>query len=475
MLQKPMSLRTLLSFVMVAVAGTTLLVSAFLVVLTTQLRRTNTTLGDSVESLHLVDEITSDLLVYDRSRDPRMRDVVARRLQLNLIDANHVVSTPQEAGILAATVDAIERYLAISSAPDPDRTRVAARLEESYKAVQDLVGINLSQAREARDQAATLGRFAQRLGLGIALLVVVVVGVVVGWLRTRAFAPVFALVRAMDRFEEGERDARAPESGAIELRAMARRFNEMADAISRRRQNQMAFLAGVAHDLRNPLSALRMSTASMQPGRPLPPEPTIRRIVELIDRQLLQIERMVGDFIDTARIEAGQLELRLAPCDLRPIVRHSVELFQSTSSEDRFDLTLPNEEVVTRCDPVRLDQVVTNLISNAAKYSPDTSRIAIVLSCERDEAVLAVSDHGIGIADEDLRRVFEPFRRTGAARESYPGVGLGLFVVRRIVQAHGGRIEVDSARGRGSTFRVRLPALRGAELAASVAVAEMSI
>jgi len=303
---------------------------------------------------------------------------------------------------------------------------------------------------------------------------VVVVGLVVAWLRTRAFAPVFALVRTMDRFEAGERDARAPETGATELRAMARRFNDMADAISRRRQNQMAFLAGVAHDLRNPLSALRMSTASIPPGRSLPPEPAIRRIVELIDRQLLHIERMVGDFIDTARIEAGQLELLLEPCDLRPIVRHSVELFQSTSTASRFDLTLPDQELVARCDPVRLGQVVTNLVSNAAKYSPGTSRIAITLGREREDAVLAVSDQGIGIADEDLRRVFEPFRRTEASRESLPGVGLGLFVVRRIVQAHGGRIEVDSARGRGATFRVRLPLLRGAERTTPVAMAEMS-
>jgi len=104
-----------------------------------------------------------------------------------------------------------------------------------------------------------------------------------------------------------------------------------------------------------------------------------------------------------------------------------------------------------------VEQVLTNLLSNAVKYSPPESRIAISLDRNGDGVVLAVADRGIGIAPEDQRRLFDPFRRTGMSIGAYPGVGLGLFVVRRIVQAHGGHIEIDSAPGRGSTFRVCLP------------------
>ena len=289
------------------------------------------------------------------------------------------------------------------------------------------------------------------LALGIA---------VVSWLRRRAFAPLLGLVGAMDRFEDGDREARAPESGANELQAMARRFNAMADSIARRRREQIAFLGGVAHDLRNPLGTLRLTTRTLAPNRPLPPEPVIRRVVGMIDRQLAYLERMVGDFIDMARIEAGELELRLELCDLRPIVEQSVELFAAASPRERFDLVPPESEVPARCDRVRLEQVLTNLVSNATKYSPPDARIEITLSRTRDEAMLSVADRGVGIAPEDQRHLFDPFRRTGMSRESFPGVGLGLFVVRRIVQAHGGRIEIDSAPGLGSTFRVVLPLAR---------------
>jgi signal transduction histidine kinase len=139
-------------------------------------------------------------------------------------------------------------------------------------------------------------------------------------------------------------------------------------------------------------------------------------------------------------------------------VEQGVELFQAPSRGDRFDLVLPDHEVQTRCDRVRLEQVLMNLLSNAVKYSPPGSRITVTLECNGDGAVLAVADQGVGIAPEDQRRLFDPFRRTETSRAAFPGVGLGLFVVRRIVQAHGGRIEIDSAPGRGSTFRVRLPA-----------------
>jgi len=108
----------------------------------------------------------------------------------------------------------------------------------------------------------------------------------------------------------------------------------------------------------------------------------------------------------------------------------------------------------------RLGQILTNLVSNAVKYSPEGGRIRIRLEQEGGRAVVAVSDEGIGIAEEDLQRIFEPFKRSKSPRADIPGVGLGLSVARQLVVAHGGDIEVESRLGEGSTFRVRLPLLQ---------------
>jgi signal transduction histidine kinase len=118
---------------------------------------------------------------------------------------------------------------------------------------------------------------------------------------------------------------------------------------------------------------------------------------------------------------------------------------------------MPDEPIVVECDQLRIEQVITNLISNAIKYSPPGASVDVAVEpCEGHVAV-RVTDRGRGIATEDLDRIFEPFRRVGLSRECVPGVGLGLFVVRRIIEAHRGRIELDSEPGAGSTFRIVLP------------------
>ena len=123
-----------------------------------------------------------------------------------------------------------------------------------------------------------------------------------------------------------------------------------------------------------------------------------------------------------------------------------------------IDVQLPEEPAVVECDPMRIEQVVTNLISNAIKYSPDDAPVTVSVASNDEEVAVSVADRGIGLSEEERQRLFEPFRRVGLSKEAVPGVGLGLFVVKRIVDAHHGRIEVESEPGEGSTFRVLLPA-----------------
>jgi signal transduction histidine kinase len=168
---------------------------------------------------------------------------------------------------------------------------------------------------------------------------------------------------------------------------------------------------------------------------------------------------MIADLLDTTRLEAGQLEMRFAEADLGALAAGVVEGFQDGSPRHRLVATLPDAPLPVRCDPERIEQVIGNLITNAIKYSPEGGTIEVSAAARGDRVELAVRDSGVGIPADELAHVFDPFRRVAATRHVAPGAGLGLFVVRRIVEAHGGTIEVDSAPGAGSTFRIGLQAL----------------
>jgi two-component system, OmpR family, sensor histidine kinase MtrB len=271
-----------------------------------------------------------------------------------------------------------------------------------------------------------------------------------------AFRPVFEIQRAIREFAAGRKDIRASEQGPRELTTIATQFNEMAVSITRQYESQLSFLAGVAHDLRNPLGALRMSASILSSDRTLSPD-QVSNLASIINRQVLALDRMVGDLLDTSHIEAGHLELRITECDLRSVAQDAFDLFSLASQEHQLTLTLPDSPVVVRCDPLRIQQVLNNLISNAIKYSPPQTKIELKLEEDEQRVRVEVSDEGVGISPDELAYIFEPFRRTKTAKDEVPGVGLGLSVAQRIVRAHGGRIHVESQVGKGSTFRVELP------------------
>lgn len=183
----------------------------------------------------------------------------------------------------------------------------------------------------------------------------------------------------------------------------------------------------------------------------------------LVNRQVTRQERMLADFLDASCIENGRLDLNLIVDDLRPLAEEAVQLFAGSSPSHQLTLRVPDEEVVVRCDPTRVEQVLNNLISNAIKYSPAGGPVTLTVSRDDRFATIEVADRGIGIARDELQSVFKPFQRTGASRDSIPGVGLGLWVSRQIVEAHGGSLDVSSQLGVGSTFRVRLPLASQAE------------
>ena len=169
---------------------------------------------------------------------------------------------------------------------------------------------------------------------------------------------------------------------------------------------------------------------------------------------------MTDDLLEATRIQAGQLELSKEPKDLCRILRDTVELYAATSPSHCLSLSVPEGSLVCNVDEARVAQVLDNLIGNAIKYSPTGGEIRIGACRDGDEAVVSVSDQGVGMALDDLRHIFEPFHRAASTKKVVHGVGLGLSVAKKIVAAHDGAIDVESQLGKGTTFRVRLPLSR---------------
>jgi PAS domain S-box-containing protein len=225
------------------------------------------------------------------------------------------------------------------------------------------------------------------------------------------------------------------------------------------------FLATLSHELRTPLNAV-VGWAHMLAREQVPLE-TIRRGAEAILRNAQTQAQIVDDLLDTSRIVTGSLRLAMKPVSIAAVVREALEVVQPGAEGKRIHLVV--EEVVD-CDlvgdPVRLRQVMWNLLSNGVKFTPAGGTVRLSVKAEGDELVLTVSDTGQGITPEFMPYVFDRFRQEeGSIRRSSGGLGLGLSIVKHIVEGHGGRIEVESAgAGKGTTFTVRLPASASSKL-----------
>jgi PAS domain S-box-containing protein len=218
------------------------------------------------------------------------------------------------------------------------------------------------------------------------------------------------------------------------------------------------FLATLAHELRNPLAPIRNSLNVLRLTRG--DVPAAERVRETMERQVNHLVRLVDDLLDIARITAGKLELRREPTEIASIIRSAVETSRPLIDAQRHQLsiTLPAQPLTVEADPVRLSQVVANLLNNAAKYTESGGQIWLTVSCEAGEVVISVRDTGIGIRADMLPVVMDMFTRTDRGRtHSQDGLGIGLALVKRLVELHGGRVEATSeGDGRGSEFTVRL-------------------
>ena len=220
------------------------------------------------------------------------------------------------------------------------------------------------------------------------------------------------------------------------------------------------FVANVSHELRTPLSILRGYIETLLDS-PKTPREELSRILRVMDRHSKRLELLVEDLLTLARLESGNLDLQLGTVDLSNFFREMIRDWEKklTSKHLNMIVDVPPELSPIRVDRTRLQEALYNLLDNAVKYSRDHGQIRLSARRRNGEIELSVSDDGIGIAKEDLPRIFERFYRADKARSpnKVRGTGLGLAIVKHIAQLHGGRVEADSELGKGTTIRVLIP------------------
>ncbi len=270
----------------------------------------------------------------------------------------------------------------------------------------------------------------------------------------RMFNPLDELVDASGKVAEGDYTVRVEEKGPRGVRSLTMGFNSMVERLQVNDQQRRSMLADVSHELRTPITVIQGNVEGILDGMYPADEARLQSILE--ETQILS--RLVDDLRTMALAESGSLQLRREPVDLAPLIREVLSGFETliTEKDIRMEVRLADVEAI-HVDPLRIREVLTNLLSNALRYTPDGGEIVVgltesVTGGERTVTVF-VQDSGPGIASADLAHIFDRFYKSSDSG----GMGLGLSIAKYLVEAHGGKIWVDSEIGQGSRISFTLP------------------
>ncbi|HWQ24809.1 MAG TPA: HAMP domain-containing sensor histidine kinase [Gaiellaceae bacterium] len=339
--------------------------------------------------------------------------------------------------------------------PGESRRRIAAAQPVQLVQGTEPFGwlIVAKPSAEVREQLLTLlARLALALAVGVALA-----GALFWWLSRRLTEPVLALSRATQAIAAGRYEVELPESrGTDEIALLSERFRAMAARLAEAEQLKRSFLMSVSHELRTPLTAIRGHVEALREGIVTEPE-QVRSSLDVVATEAQRLERLVGDVLDLAKLQAHRFTVRDEEVDLGRVLDHAYGAFAEEARRREIDYRLQAEGAapVISSDGDRVLQVISNLLSNAFRWTPDGGRIELRLVSGNGTVAVDVVDTGPGIAPADRERIFDPF-----ISRDLDGTGLGLPIARELALALGGRIELRSTPGAGSTFRLVLPLAR---------------
>ncbi len=468
------SIRGIVLITMLSLGIITVGASIAQVILNSRVDRIMLSVRAEVESIRAMGEVRVHLYRYSRERLllmetglPHHADALREAEEGTrhwLSVAGNNLDGVESQVLFADAQDLVDDYFAETKAPAPPGLSPAARVALASMAFDAALEAADAFLDESEASAEVKRRHIVDSSLAITHISVIVIAVLPLTIlllliaaRHGIFLPFQRQREALSAYASGDLDVRAPESGPIELEEMGRSFNRLADTLDQQRQSRSDFFLSVAHDLRNPLSALK-ATVDLAERRAKvgpPTEEQLRKEQRRLRTQVERLNRMVGDLVEIGKIEGGHFSLELAVHDLVETCRETASLFEDASDLHPIVVEVPARPVLVCCDETRIGQVLNNFVSNAIKYSPQGGEVKVSLRSEGDEAVIEVEDHGVGIPEESQAKIFEPFLRL--RHDKIPGVGLGLSVAKRLVESQGGRIEVESEAGVGSTFRALLP------------------
>jgi signal transduction histidine kinase len=319
----------------------------------------------------------------------------------------------------------------------------------------ELGPVHVGELVVAEHESALRSRWVQlawelALAFGIGIPVA---GILVVYFSRRIARPLEALATAADEVAAGHYDVAVPErTGGSEVERLAARFDEMTARLSESEQLSRNFLMSVSHELRTPLTAIRGHVAALREGV-LEDETAQRRSLEVISEEALRLERLVGDVLDLAKLDARRFALLREEVDMRALCERAYATFaeEARARGIEYDLQL-GEGAVLITDGDRVLQIVTNLLANALHWTPTGGHVDLGLGAENGEVMVAVADTGPGIEPQQVERIFRPFWSGDGG-----GTGLGLAIARELALALGGRLELDSEPGVGSRFVLFLP------------------
>ncbi len=326
-----------------------------------------------------------------------------------------------------------------------------------YKQSEQVVGavVVVASIDEVYKPVTSLRRQVNLIALLLAILASLLSFVISSYF-TR---PLKTLLNFVQKVTNGQLDQEVQLDGQDEIAELGNAFNHMTKQLQLVEQSRQEFVSNVSHELKTPLSSIKVLTDSLMLEENVPVE-TYKEFFGDINSEVDRLNNIITDLLNLVRLDQRENPLNIAPVDLKDMMDNLLKRLAPLANKKAIKLVFesPKTSIEAEIDKVKLSLAITNLVENAIKYTPEGGKVKVVLDSDVQDAVIIVADTGIGIAKEEQSRIFERFYRTDKTRNRETGgTGLGLAITYKTILMHNGSINVDSEEGCGSTFTVQIP------------------